>query len=214
MISIKSFIEKNKAKKLTLDYIRNNHPSDIVEATYQFNGKYRVPIEYKGDKNLALVKYFDKGKIKGFYIPENIAESLNTRTAKEINVIVGVIGWFGSHLFMPAFISLNLGFQIYNFQRDFKRTRKILNMGRLKLASYYLKAWNPSISRGFSIKNALISDMYSKKMLSTPFNDILKGDPNDVDSTEILKNIGYATICAGFVFVVLIFVYELGTFQS
>ena len=197
-VSIIKAIERNKVARKTVDFMQENFPSEVVEAKLDQNG-YPLPSR---EKHLDLVTYMKDGKVKGFYVDKYIADAIKKNTVGEQNLIISSLRFMNARLFRPLFITFNLGFQSFNFIRDFKRFWKnVPDMTLLKAMKFYSKSVRASKIRAFGLpKNPsqadldahdLINKLEDEQLLAITFNDIIKGE--DIEQAQIdriLREVG------------------------
>lgn len=193
--------ERNKTTKATVDFLLKEFSGEIEEAKYSGSKKGRIPIPSR-QPNKELITYFDKGKIKGYYVDPYIAESINNQSVGHNAPIVPAIRFMNSTLFRPLFISFNLGFQSFNLIRDFVRFYKnVPDMTFLRAIKRYGQAGRIARIRAFGLSEnpsekdieaaKLLNRLEEEKVLSVTFNDLIKGE-TDVDKQveKILADTG------------------------
>jgi len=174
-ISIMKAIERNKAKKSVVNFLKENFSSEISDARTVFNGKTSTPIEPKS-KDLELYTVIEDGKYKGYYIDPYIAHSMNKMSTGSVNAVLGTLRFFNNKLFRPLFITFNVGFQSFNLFRDFTRFYKNTPGMSLFGAFYrYYQALPAARRRAFGIPDKTISEMEKSKILGITYNDVVKG---------------------------------------
>lgn len=195
--------KRNVVTQKTVEFVKAYFPEDIEEAQYTGSKKGRFPLPPKGSKKqLELITVFEKGNLKGYYVDQYIAETINNQSYGQAAPIVPTLRFFNSTLFRPLFIQFNLGFQSFNLLRDFWRFWKTMpNMTILRSIKAYRKAGKVARFRAFGIpKNPTAADleaiaMYEKAeeagILSLTFNDIISGrTPEDKQIEKILADTG------------------------
>lgn len=197
-VSIIRAIERNKVSRKTIEFYKENFPSEVQEAERDKNGYPRDP----KDKSLGLVTYMEDGKVKGYYVDAYIAEAIKKTPSGEMNQLIQAVRFFNSGLFRPLFITFNLGFQSFNLIRDFKRFWKnIPDMTILKAMKLYSESARASKIRAFGLPENptqadreaydLINKLESDKIISITYNDILKGEQiEDAQIDRILRETG------------------------
>ena len=198
-ISLLRAIERNNAKLTTIDYIKENHSDEIIEAPTHWNGRTQVVTERKMP-GMDLVMVRDQGKLKGYYIDPYIARGLNNMSDPAIRAMSGIMRVIsGASFYRPLFTSVNLGFQTYNITKDFLRYWKNLpdeTLGQAiksfpKTLGFYKKAVKPSWDRAMNQRNDLIKEMEDMKVLGLTYNNIAKNfDPEDAQIERTLQKIG------------------------
>jgi hypothetical protein len=198
-VSLLRAIERNTAKKATMDYIKEFHPDEMKEAKTKWNGKSQQIVERK-EPGMELVIIRDQGKLKGYYVDPYIARGLNNMSDPSIKMMSGIMrAVSGASFYRPLFTSVNLGFQTYNLTKDFLRYWKNLpdeTLGQAiksfpKTLGMYKKAIAPSWDRSTGQRNALIKEMEDMKVLGLTYNDIAKNfDPEDAQIERTLQRVG------------------------
>lgn len=194
-------IERNKVARKTIEFVQTYFPKEIQEANTMFTGKTTIPLDPR-EQGMKLVTYMEGGKVKGFYVDEYIGEALIRSSVGHNNVALEGLRFMNSNLFRPLFISFNLGFQSFNFVRDFTRYWKnVPGMSVVRAISTYYGALPAAKVRAFGLPEKptetqtqahnLILQMEKEQVLSTTFNDILKGqEPEEQQIEKILRDLG------------------------
>jgi hypothetical protein len=197
-VSIIRAIERNRATRKTVDFLKSEFASDVEVAKKDSDGH---PIEPKKDTGLSLVTFMRDGKVEGYYVDRYIGEALNKNTIHG-NLFIDGLRFFNSGLFRPLFITFNLGFQTFNFVRDLKRFWKnVPGMTLGRAMTLYAKSARASKIRAFGLpKNPskadleayeLINKLEREQVLSITYNDIAKGqDLEDAQIERILREVG------------------------
>ena len=157
-----------------------------------------MPIEPK-EHGKALVYYYEKGRPRGKYVPEFIADSLNNASIGTNLGVLEAVRFANSKLFRPLFTTLNLGFQSYNLFRDFFRTwtnTRGMTLGHL--ITQYRRAGKFARVRAFGLpkdpkpaqRDAYQEVVASEQagILSVTYNDLVRGRP--AAETEIETILG------------------------
>lgn len=201
VVSLIRAMERNRVNQKTIQFLEKNFPSDLQEAKYAFNGKQRIALEPL-DKNMRLVSYMEKGKMKSYYVDQYIGEAMKKTTVGGNNMMIEGLRFLNSGLFRPMFITFNLGFQSFNLIRDMTRFWKnIPNMSLLKTMRIYAKSARGAKIRAFGLpKNPskadkeaydLINKLEEDRILALTYNDIIKGeDIEDRQIDKILREVG------------------------
>jgi len=200
-------IEQQKVKLATFQVLEENFKGDIQEAKYAFSGKGKVPIRPR-DRNLELVTYYEKGKIKGKYVDTYIAKSLENDSlshSKATMTVLSPVSFSNRKLFKKLFVVYNPGWIPFNAIRDFCRFWK--NTPGLTLigaAKRYGQVMRPAKVRAFLTKEGLkkasekdkqafelVKKLEKDQILSVTWNDILTGqDVQDAQIKAILERVG------------------------
>jgi DNA repair protein RadC len=190
-ISVIRAAERNLVKGKTIGFLKEHHSEDIKPAKTMWNGKNHEPIPSK-NKDEALLMVMEEGKLNGYYVDPYIADSFDYASTGGMNVMIRVLQFFNSKYFKPMYVVFNLGFQSFNFTRDFFRFYKNMpTYNPLKAAYLYLRAVPASFKRAAGITDDLILEMEKKRVLSITYNDILSGSTEeDKQIDRILEGVG------------------------
>lgn len=183
-------VEKNETKNKVISTWERYFPNEIKEADYRFNGRTRVPVESR-NKDEALLRLYQNGKLRGYYVDPYLEAS--TRSVGQGNAITEVMSAMNSVYFRPVFTTLNLGFQTFNFKRDFTRFWKnVPNMTLPRAVLRYAQAVKPSYRRAVGITDELITEMESKKIIGVTYNDVARGATEEHRQMELIieKSVG------------------------
>ena len=194
-------IEHQKVKQAAFNFLKEHFLTDIEPAKTVWSGKGQRPIEPK-DANQRLVTYFEDGKLKGYYVDRYIADSLNNESIGHNLAVVSILRRLNSGIFRPVFTTFNLGFQSFNFARDFERFWKNTpGMTLKRVVQRYWQAVPLARIRAFGVGNDLTTkqiqahqDMLAaeeSKMLSVTMNDLVTGrQVEDSQIEDILTRVG------------------------
>lgn len=195
-------IEHQKVKQAAFGFLQRHFPRDITPAKTVWSGKGHRPIESK-DPNQKLITYYEKGTLAGYYVDPYITDSLNNESIGQNNAVVSILRRINSGIFRPVFTTFNLGFQSFNFARDFERFWKNTPGMTLKRAvQRYAQAVPLARIRAFGPGSGLTTtkqiqaqaDMIAaeeSKMLSVTMNDLVTGrQVEDSQIEDILTRVG------------------------
>ena len=200
-------IEQQKVKVSTFKMLEKGFKDDIQEANYSFVGKRRIPLRPR-DKNLDLVIYYEKGKIKGKYVDTYIAKSLENDSLavnKAVMTILSPLSWTNRKFFKKLFVVYNPGWIPFNAIRDFSRFWKNTpDLSFIGAVKRYGQAMRPAKVRAFMTKDgmkkatekdlqaySIVKKLEKDQILSVTWNDILAGqDIQDSQIEAILENVG------------------------
>lgn len=192
MIATLRAIERNKVTQKTVDVLVKHHPDEIEEAKYRWNGRSKEPMRPK-EPHQELITILEKGKVKGYYVDEYVAKSVENASVGQNNAIIGVLRFINSKTFRPLFITFNLGFQSFNLIRDFWRFYKnIPDMTLGRAFMRYGQAYRMSRIRAFGARATeadqaafkTLQKLEYDQVLSVTFNDILAGGAEDEKQIE------------------------------
>ncbi len=203
MVATVKAIERNKVTRNTVAFLQKQFPSEVKKADTRFNGKSHVPVKSMNN-NEELVTHMVQGKQVGHYVDPYIAKSLQNETVGQNLAVTKVLGSMNTHMFRPLFIGYNLGFQSFNFIRDFLRFYKnVPGLTFTRAIGRYIQATPVAKIRAFGVKDpeALHGKMKKayddliklekEQVLSVTFNDILSGeDQFDRQIDRIMANSG------------------------
>lgn len=199
-ISTMKAIEYNNARTLAVDFHQEMFADEIQPAKTVFDGKVQRVIEPK-DKDLGLVTIVRNGKLEGYYVEKELADTINKTSDKTIRAAAKISRIItSSRFYRPLFTSLNLGFQTFNVTRDFMRYWKnipdksfkdaILSFPRAfkRYAQAAPHAWNRVTTK----PDEIIKSMENSKILGQTFNDTFGGDidPDEKQIERVLQRSG------------------------
>ena len=173
--------EKSKISGKVVDMVKK-FDGGVKEAEYYVSGKKTIMVNGKKeviitrtpkepeDLNLGLITTMEGGKLKGYYVPKEIADSFKYEPLAEQNLLIKYVFEIpNKYFFKPLFTTINPGFQAVNFLfRDSMTTKKLPGMNWKNLFKYYKeslplaykKAWgkydetiNRMLDRGILIMN-------------------------------------------------------------
>jgi Peptidase family M48 len=195
-------IERQKMKIAVFKFLEQYFPSDIEQARQEFTGRGIVPLPPKDPKKQVLVYYYEKGRLRGKYIDPYVADSLNNASVGQNNAVITAIRWLNSHVFRPAFVTYNPGFQTFNIARDFYRFWKNTPDMTFERALFrYGQGIELARVRAFGLPSApsprqrrAFSDLLAAqhaKILTITFDDLMSGrDPEETQIEETLAKAG------------------------
>jgi len=184
----------NDAKNANLDFLTQVDPENVVPAKTRFNGKYKEPIESR-DPDKVLVKSVRDGKVVGVYVDKDLNLIFNHTTETTLRSLGKLSKLLtGAGLYRPIFTSINLGFQLFNFQKDFIRTWRnmpdrtlgdiVLSLPRLikDYATSVPTAWRAATGK----PDDLIKEMENANIIGLTRNDVY-GSPDTIGEEYISK---------------------------
>jgi DNA polymerase III sliding clamp (beta) subunit (PCNA family) len=186
-ISIVRAIERNRTKRVLVQTLKQEK-GEIQDAKTIWTGQAHIPIDPK-DRNLALVTLMEKGKYKGYYVDNYIANSFRRVSTGQSNAVLQTLRFFNTKLWRPLFVVYSLRFQTKNLWRDFMRTYKNTpNLSLVKALKIYATALKPSVKRNLGISDKTITEMENAKILSGfTYGDLMRG--GSVEDTQIERMI-------------------------
>lgn len=187
-------IELQKLKVATWEMLSTHFPESIEQAEHRWNGRAIVPVEPADPKTQVLIRYYEKGKLRGKYVSPYIAESFQNNSIGYNNAIVAAVRWVNGNLFRPVFVQYNPGFQTFNFWRDFWGFwKKMPGMTVGRTLRRYVEAMPVARARAFGLgprpnaarraRYAQVLEAQKAKILGPTYNDLLSG--HDVADTQI-----------------------------
>lgn len=151
------------AEAKTIKMMQEFFPSEIQDAKTGWNGTAHVPVNPRED-NKGLVQYLEGGKLKGFYLEKNLANSLALKP-DEISGLVDLLRKTNT-LWREVFVQKNPGFFLFNIIRDYRRA--VTNLPGASIKSFtpeYIKAIKPAFKDTFGIAPDVVREMNKKHML-------------------------------------------------
>lgn len=114
-------LHRNRAKLAVWKELELADPKGIQQAKEVGHGRTKkiLPPRMPG---WGLVIYMEKGKVRGKYVGEHIADGVNNLTIGKGLATVELFKLANTYWFRPVFTALNLRFQSRNLWRDFQRT--------------------------------------------------------------------------------------------
>ncbi len=193
-------IERNKVHRLTIDFLKEHYADEISPAKAMFTGKGKRFIESKKD-NESLVMMMRGGKQEGYYVDPYIQKSLANESIGHSLAMVSGLRMMNSYVFRPLFIGFNLGFQAFNFVRDFSRAWKVIpDMTIWRMMQRYKQAYPLARTRAFGGKDAGekwiqaakdLQKLEHDQVFSVTFNDIIMGETaEEVQIERIMRTSG------------------------
>lgn len=199
-ISLVKAIERNNAKKNVVDLLLNAFPGEIKQSEMRFNGR-SMEIKETREKDKGIVAVIKDGKLVGYDVDKKIADTLgfvSNETIKSAAKLMRMISL--APIYRPLFTSFNLGFQSFNFVRDFERYWKNTPDYTLSeaLTSFpraiyrYGQAFKHAKNRALGIDDKLVKEMENAKILGMNFADVFKDpiDPEDAEIERVLQGVG------------------------
>lgn len=201
-------IERNGVTRSVVKFLQSNFKEDIEDAKTVWTGKTQRPIDPK-DTDKKLLIAFEEGVGKGYYVDSYIASSVQNESIgqnKAVMAVMELIAYPNRTLFRPLFIGFNMGFQAFNFVRDFRRFWKnIPEMTFGNAIALYsgparrlarVRAFGPKVGGGAMWDEAAadLQKLEREKVFSISFSDLLGGRIDEETQIElILKNSGIST---------------------
>ena len=187
MISTRRAIERNNTNRAVVKFMQDTFPAEVEPAKIRRFGKYKAEVVER--ENFGIIKVREEGKFKAYYVDPYIADSVNYTPTPTANAVVQVLSWLNKGWFRPVYVNLNLGFQTYNFLRDFKRAWKLNPHTSFPAMIMKYKEAAPIAYRRVwgDMTDPVIKEMQENGMLSVTYNDITKGiEEQDESMAEYL----------------------------
>jgi len=187
LISVEKAIERNDVKKLNIKFLKKEFSDEIEPAKTKWNGK-SMEVRDPSDPAIGLVITIEGGKPQGYYVDKDIANTLNHTSNDTIRGMARVSRALSqSKFYRPLFTSFNLGFQTFNFVRDFMRYWKNIpdqNIGEAitsfpRAIKRYTQAAPHATKRALNLKDDLIKEMENSKVIGLTYNDMFSS--RDID---------------------------------
>lgn len=185
-MSVLSAIERNETKKKLVGMLLREFPDEVTLAQVKQNGKRQQIIDTRSP-GLGTIKLIVNGKLQGYYVDKYIANTVNVMRNDVLTAFSSILS-MPNKIYRPLFTSLNLGFQSFNFVRDFTRYWKNMpdaSIGEaltsLPRAFYrYAQAVPHAWGRASNKPDKLIREMDELGILGTTYNDIFN-NPDKAD---------------------------------
>ena len=200
LISVHKAIKRNNAKLVNTKFLTDNFPESIQKAKTRWNGRF-MEVKDPTDPQFGLVVTVEDGKLQGYYIEKGISDMLNHAPNPTIDAAARVSRTLTqSRFYRPLFTSFNLGFQTFNFARDFTRFWKnvpdktlgeaITSLPRAVLR--YAQAVGPAARRVQRKPDEIIKAMENSNILGLTYNDMFSaGEDADIQQIErVLQRAG------------------------
>jgi len=197
MVTTLRAMRYNKSKKINLAFIKEL--GELEPAKTRWNGKAKVPAPPRDNKK-ELVTAIVNGKIQGYYVDKDVAQILNHTeepTLRKLGTITKLLTQ--TKIYRPLFTSLNLGFQLFNFSKDFQRAwrnmpDKTIGQALLsfpKLIANYVKAAPAAWSKAVGTEAEIVREMEVNEIFGLNMNDLYGSpDPGEEEVTRVLRRIG------------------------
>jgi len=195
LVSVHKAIERNNVKKLSIDHLKTNFPESVVRARTRWNGRF-MEVRDPSDPNTGLVITIENGDPQGYYLDKDIADTLNYNSNKTLHAMARVARAVSfSPFYRPLFTTFNLGFQTFNFVRDFMRYWKNVpdfTIGRAitsfpRAIARYAQAAPHAGKRVLNLKDDLIKEMENAKILGLTYADMFASRDVDENRQQIEK---------------------------
>ena len=121
------------AKKATVDFFNTEFPGVIEPAKLNQEGRFDPP----KDKDYKLIQYLDKGRMVGWYAPEDIADAFSPEMKKPLGKLIQRVMMATADPMKKVFVQYNVGWALMNIQRDIKAWAKQMPRGSLPKAFKY-----------------------------------------------------------------------------
>lgn len=187
-------IEHQKVKVAAFAALEQAELGIVQQAKEVWGGKGRTPIDPPDPKKQTLVTYYDKGRLRGKWVPPYIANSLNNDSIAVNSVVLEALRFANGRWFRPVFVLFNTGFQTWNVQRDFWREWK--NTPTLTVAravKRYAQGRHLARLRAFGLPKVpspaqqhaadILREAEEARILTVTMNDLIAG--RTVEDTEI-----------------------------
>lgn len=186
-------VEYQRMKLKTFDALEKATPQDIEQSKQTWNGKGLVPVD-PDDKSKVLVPYYEQGRLRGKYVPKDVADAIQNASIGQNLAALEGLRIANNSWFRPVFTTLNSGFQVANFARDFwrywsnmpnatlrsslKAYAKAVPMARVRAFGPPTKATASSVQAEGELMEAT-----EARILGVTFNDLMANRP--VEDTHI-----------------------------
>jgi len=190
MLSVIKAAEKNMTRQKIAAFLGDRN--ELLDAKRKWTGPLRR-VEFEEKEGYGLLQYKSGGKWVGKHIDPYIADSLTYQPDQAIKSIMAIFRLSNSKWFRPVFTTFNLGFQSFNFIRDFQQAalanpHKELLLAMLDTAKNYARALPSAIRYISGARDEVLREMRANKSLSLTYNDLINvEDLNDFTEMKYLQ---------------------------
>lgn len=168
-LSLISSINRNSAKRVTIDFLKEFYPEELKDSEKRFNGKAQVPVETK-EKGKSTIMFLRDGKLESYDVDRWLATQFET-TEPELLRWTASVAHAIAVPFRMLFTIVRPGFWAYNALRDYGRTAHNLpGLTLMKELPYYLRSLPSAWRSAFGKPDALISEMNKNNALISVAN--------------------------------------------
>ncbi len=197
LISTYKAIARNDAKMSILETLKTVSAEDIEEAKSVFvaENKPREFLQPK-DRTKELVIGMKDGQAVGYYVPKEIASSLNYHPNDSVQMIAKVAKFVSATaIYRPVMTTLSLGFQIGNAWSDFIRAwenypdRTLLEAMQSFFGTgiEYAKILPAAYRKAKGINDPIVQEMMEKRILGVGFRGLFSDD--ELASTQKIERV-------------------------
>ena len=171
------------AKKKMISWMETNAPELVKPAETSFNGRANVPIESK-KYNEKLITVMDRGKVKGYYVPKDVAELYESDPILFQPVFSALMKLTAP--FKSMFTAKNPWWIFWNVQRDAIAAAKQLPGASLtKITWYMIRSMKDAAMDVFAGKSTpIVREMLKGRMLLVGFGRTISESENPADEAE------------------------------
>jgi len=163
-ISLMSSINWNTAKRSVVDFLLKEAPNEIEMAEKRWVTNH---YEFKNpkDPSKGMLMFLHHGELQAYYVDKWHLYGLNRENSKIVEVGSQIARSIGAP-FRLLFVGVNVGFQAFNIQRDFRRAlRNLPEAGLKKFTTYYTKAVLPAFASTFGKPTPAIEELLKAQAL-------------------------------------------------
>ena len=187
MLSLNRLIAVQEAKNSVRDLLKNSFPGEI-EPAQKVNPGAKIPI-FKQKAERGILEILEDGKKKAYYIDPLIARDFEKRSPGRLSIAFSMLNALNHGIFHPLYVTFNAGFQVFNVQRDFRRTYKAIPGASISgLLREMYQAIPVAVRRQMGIKDELINKMLEDKALDLPMSDLSFGQDPDLYESLLIKH--------------------------
>lgn len=163
-LSIIRAINRKKMLEKTVQTLQKYSPDLVRIADEKGKGNSRRILDPK-EAGWGLVTYYNKGKMEGYYLPEDMVNAFN-KNPGEMNAVYTLMAKMNMP-FKEAYINKNPGFWVTNLMRDYSaNTKKLPGMNVpfshfWELLPRYVRAMKPDV------RKKLLTEMKQQNLLIT-----------------------------------------------
>ena len=183
----------NNAVKTSITALRNHgaesvdlRPAEVTLKKMPNGTVVRVPVELPANAELQLLSYMENGKVVGWYVPKDMAESFEANPIEASGIIRLMSGI--NRLFKELFTRKNPGFWPFNITKDTLSAVKILPKASLhKFIPIMIESLGPAY-KGMTGYDDITQDILTGKGLVATIN---RDGDSETTQLERLRR-GYA----------------------
>ena len=156
-------VNRHVAVKDVVKFMRGHFPDEVRLADARWvNNRWEI-VDTK-DAHEGMIPYLSRGKLRGVYVPKEIAELFEANPIEGMAIAKGLRAL--AKPFRAVFTELNYGFWMFNLYRDYWRAvANLPKTSALKFIPYYMRGIRPAYRSIFGVSDATIAAMQKNNML-------------------------------------------------